>query len=290
MMTPWKLRSVLLLTVLSFYPNDSVFAYDYRISPDGMALTSQDSFRVESALSVVESIYPEENVSDIFTINISEGKLELVSEKLNVVISRATNSILRIGFRQNSISRGDKVGLRKLARNTAVSQAQSILAEILGEKAGEFDSITVFQPSSGYTYEIYFTTKDTGFIADDRSARLFLDAETGQVQQYYGHTDNPFPPDYQPQISKPQAENAIHSYARERAFLLRIHYLKVRMGGFCVEGKIPVWQAFVEVGIEDTGETKWHWSPCTDCFRYGICINAETGEVTGANLPPKLKE
>ncbi len=81
----------------------------------------------------------------------------------------------------------------------------------------------------------------------------------------------------------------IEAYAESEGFEVRVHDLFILGGSICVKGYKPVWQAFVELGREENGKMKWYWSPCEECFRCAICVDAETGEVTGANLPMSLE-
>ncbi len=169
----------------------------------------------------------------------------------------------------------------------AIALAQNFVTFLLGDSAAMYDSTELLEFDRNY--KVWLRVPQVGDVHEGRQVYVRINAATGKILKYYGDTFKAIPTEYQPAISKETATAIIEAYAESEGFEVRVHELSIVGGSICVKGHRPVWHAFVELGREESGEMKWYWSPCEECFRCFICVDAETGEVTGANLPMSME-
>ncbi len=176
---------------------------------------------------------------------------------------------------------------KKIDTSQAIALAESFFAFLLGDSAAMYDSTELLEYDKEYIVRL--RVPQVGDVHEGRHIDVEINAATGKILSYHGETFKAVPTQYQPVINRETATAIVEDYAESKGFDVRVHELSIHGGSICVKGYRTVWQAFVELGREENGEMKWYWSPCEECFRCAICVDAEAGEVTGANLPAELE-
>ena len=92
-----------------------------------------------------------------------------------------------------------------ISKDTAIARAYRLLTAIYGiTEAQTFDSVSVKDSGTRTDYFITLSIKRTGDILDRRNAEIVINANTGQIKDYYGSGKRPPYLDfnYVPKVSK----------------------------------------------------------------------------------------
>ncbi len=92
-----------------------------------------------------------------------------------------------------------------ISKDTAIARAYTLLKAIYGNAEAEtFDSVTVKDLGTRTDYFVSFSFKRTGDILDFRKADIVINANTGQIMDYFGPGKRPSYLDfnYVPKVSK----------------------------------------------------------------------------------------
>lgn len=183
---------------------DAIVSFQAIVSPDKMRNSKNDTIIILLDKHLKRNVYI--NLQQQFGIR----RIEMDNDGYPRTISFKTaypRAMTENEKEESSKTKGFAPSYCTISKDTAIARAYKLLAAIYGNAEAEtFDSVTVKDLGNRTDYYISFSIKRTGDIVDFRKANIIINANTGQIMDYYFHGPVKRPSyldfNYVPKVSK----------------------------------------------------------------------------------------